>query len=83
MRAAGRPRQSPGPLAQLHRDRVFVAGDDRSDQIAKLDERGANAMRKGEYDEAMAAMAEAKTLRELPAVAAHWDVRETGQSEAA
>jgi hypothetical protein len=67
---------------QWHLVRTFVAGDDRSDDIARLDESGADAMRRGDYDTAMAKMAEAKQLRELPAVAAHWETRHNGQTVA-
>jgi hypothetical protein len=65
-----------------HLKRVFIPGDDRSNDIARLDERGAAAMRTGDYDAAMVAMAEAKSLRELPRVAPHWEERESEQSEA-
>ncbi|MBO0769533.1 MAG: recombinase family protein [Solirubrobacterales bacterium] len=67
---------------QPHWDRVFIAGDDRSDEIARLRERGADAMRQGDYDAAMAAMREATELENAPRVRPHWEEQATDQTEA-
>jgi DNA invertase Pin-like site-specific DNA recombinase len=65
-----------------HIDRSFVPGDDRSDEIARLRERGSEALRKGDYNAATAAMREAAEMESQPRVAPHWETRETEQSEA-
>jgi DNA invertase Pin-like site-specific DNA recombinase len=65
-----------------HEDLVFIPGDDASDQIAKLRERGADAMRAGDYASATAAMQEASELEAQPRVAPHWERRDTGMTEA-
>jgi DNA invertase Pin-like site-specific DNA recombinase len=66
-----------------HIERYFVPGDTRSDAIARLRERGAEAMRTGDYQAATDAMAEASKLEALPRTKPHWEGRETDQSEAA
>ena len=65
-----------------HFGRVFVPGDDRSDDIARLRERGADAIRKGDYKTAAEAMQEAGRLESLPRVAPHWKSEYTDQTEA-
>jgi hypothetical protein len=65
-----------------HEDYVFIPGDDRSEQIAKLRERGAEAMRKGDYSAATEVMQQAEQLEALPRVAPHWERQVTDQSEA-
>lgn len=68
---------------QMHSERVFIPGDDRSDEIARLNEAGAAAIRASDYRTAMAAMEEAARLDALPGVAPHWEDKTTDQSEAA
>jgi hypothetical protein len=53
--------------------RVFVPGDDRSDEIGKLRERGAEAMKRGDYDAATQCMKIAGELESLPSIAPHWE----------
>ena len=65
-----------------HSERVFIAGDDQSDQIAKLRERGAEAMRQGDYQSATEAMRQAEELETAPRVKPHWQTVITEQSEA-
>lgn len=71
-------------LAKMHPhyERKFIPGDDKSDEIAKLRERGAEAMRKGDYSAATEAMREAEALENAPRVAPHWETVETEQTEA-
>lgn len=66
----------------MHSERVFIPGDDRADDIARLRERGAEAMRRGDYDAATAAMREASDLEKLPAIRPHWERRQTSETEA-
>lgn len=66
-----------------HIERVFIPGDDRSDEIARLRERGAAAMRAGDYAAAMKAMQQAEELESLPRSAPRWEERSTEQTEAA
>jgi len=56
---------------QTHR--VFIAGDDRSDEIGRLREQAAEATRKGDYDAAIAKMSDAKELESMPSVAPSWE----------
>lgn len=77
-----RVRDIIGTMDKPHIDRVFVPGDDNSDRIAKAQERGAAAMRAGNYQAAMEAMREAEQIEAEPRTAARWDMRETGQTEA-
>lgn len=65
-----------------HIDKVFVPGDDAADRIMKLREKGAAAMRAGDYDAATDAMREASELENAPKVIAHWVDRETGLTNA-
>jgi DNA invertase Pin-like site-specific DNA recombinase len=58
-----------------HFDRVFIPGDDRSDDIAKLREQGAAAMRRGDYPAATEAMQRAGELEAMPRVPARWESR--------
>jgi hypothetical protein len=56
-----------------HPYREFIPGDNRSDEIGKLRERGAEAMKHGDYDEATDYMRQAKELEALPLIAPHWE----------
>jgi DNA invertase Pin-like site-specific DNA recombinase len=64
-----------------HVERVFIAGDDLSDQIGRLRESGAEAMRKGDYATAMQDMQKATELEAQPRVEPHWETRETEQTQ--
>jgi hypothetical protein len=64
-----------------HPERVFIPGDDKSDEIAKLRERGASAMREGNYTVAADCMAKAAELESMPRVKPHWETSETDQAE--
>jgi DNA invertase Pin-like site-specific DNA recombinase len=64
-----------------HPERVFIPGDDKSDEIAKLRERGASAMREGNYTVATDCMGKAAELESLPRVKPHWEISETDQAE--
>lgn len=66
---------------QTHYDRVFIPGDNRSDQIGHLREQGAAAMRAGDYAAATEAMNEAAKLEGEPHSDARWEDRPTGQTE--
>jgi DNA invertase Pin-like site-specific DNA recombinase len=65
-----------------HTDRVFIAGDDQSDKIAKLRERGADLFRQGDYAGAAECGRQATELETAPRVKPHWDTVITDQSEA-
>jgi DNA invertase Pin-like site-specific DNA recombinase len=56
-----------------HATRMFIPGDSRSDEIGKLRERGADAMKKGDYAAATDCMRQAEELEALPRVAPHWE----------
>lgn len=64
-----------------HIERVFIPGDDRSDEIGKLRERGAEAMKRGDYSAATECMQEAAELEALPRIAPHWEENVTDQTE--
>ena len=64
-----------------HEDRVFIAGDDRSDQIAKLREKAMDAYRDGDKARFRALDAEADELEEMPRVKPHWEKEKTSESE--
>lgn len=55
-----------------HIDRVFIPGDDRSDEIGRLREQGAEAMKQGDYPGATDCMQQAEKLEALPRIAPHW-----------
>lgn len=65
----------------LHIEPVFVAGDDRSDEIAKLREKAMDAYREGDKARFRELDAEADELEELPRVKPHWESVETNQTE--
>lgn len=65
-----------------HYERVFIAGDTLSDEIAAIAQRGSDAMLRGDLTEAQACMATMAELRSQPRVAPHWESRETGMTEA-
>jgi hypothetical protein len=56
-----------------HPYREFIPGDNRSDEIGKLRERGAEAMKQGDYAAAMDYGQQAKELEGLPLIAPHWE----------
>jgi DNA invertase Pin-like site-specific DNA recombinase len=64
-----------------HEEYEFIPGDDRSEEIARLRERGAAAMRQGDYRAATEAMRQAEQLEALPRVAPHWERQITDISE--
>jgi DNA invertase Pin-like site-specific DNA recombinase len=64
-----------------HYERVFVAGDDRSDEIGKLREAAMDAYRKGDKARFTELDAEADQLAMLPSVPPHWEEHKTGQTE--
>jgi DNA invertase Pin-like site-specific DNA recombinase len=64
-----------------HVDRVFIPGDDRNDEIGKLREQGAEAMKRGDYSAATDFMRQAEELEGLPRIAPHWEERRTDQYE--
>lgn len=64
-----------------HIERVFIPGDNRSDEIGKLRERGAEAMKRGDYSAATDCMQIAAKLESLPTIAPHWEEKETGQTQ--
>ena len=55
-----------------HTERVFVPGDDRADQISRLRDQGAEAMRQGDYERATQCMQDAAELEKQPSAWAHW-----------
>jgi DNA invertase Pin-like site-specific DNA recombinase len=59
--------------ANPHPERVFIPGDNRSDEIGKLRERGAEAFKRGDWNAATGCMEIAKKLESLPTVAPHWE----------
>jgi DNA invertase Pin-like site-specific DNA recombinase len=65
----------------MHITRIFIPGDQRSDEIGRLRERGAEAMKRGDYSAATDCMREAERLEALPRIAPHWEERETDQTE--
>jgi DNA invertase Pin-like site-specific DNA recombinase len=65
----------------MYVERVFIPGDNRSDEIGRLRERGAEAMKRGDYAAATSCMQIAGKLETLPLIAPHWEERETGQTQ--
>jgi DNA invertase Pin-like site-specific DNA recombinase len=62
---------------RTHTELEFVAGDDRADEISRLRERGAEAMRRGDYGRATQCMQEAAELEKQPSTRPHWRQKET------
>lgn len=56
-----------------HVHRVFIPGDDRSDEIGRLRESGAEAMKRGDYAAATESMRQAEKLESLPRIPPHWE----------
>jgi DNA invertase Pin-like site-specific DNA recombinase len=65
-----------------HLERVFVPGDDRSDEISRHRADATEAISRGDYEAATAAMQSAAKLESAPRVAPHWELRVSDQSEA-
>jgi DNA invertase Pin-like site-specific DNA recombinase len=65
----------------MHVTRLFIPGDQRSDEIGKLREKGAEAMKQGDYGTATECMQEAARLEALPRIPPHWEEIKTGQTE--
>jgi DNA invertase Pin-like site-specific DNA recombinase len=65
----------------MHVARIFVPGDEWSDDIGKLREEGAEAMKHGDYNAATECMKKAAKLEALPRLAPHWKEIETEQTE--
>jgi DNA invertase Pin-like site-specific DNA recombinase len=65
-----------------HPERVFVAGDSISDEIARIAERGSEAMLKGDLVLAQECMSKMADLKSQPRVAPHWEERDSGITEA-
>jgi DNA invertase Pin-like site-specific DNA recombinase len=63
--------------AEPHTERVFVPGDDRSDQIGRLREQAMDAYRSGDKAKFLELDAQADELAATPAVRPHWDEQET------
>jgi hypothetical protein len=68
---------------ETHSESVFIAGDDRSDEIARLREAAMDAYRRGDKTRFVECDSEADRLAALPSIPPRWDTVETGQSEAA
>jgi DNA invertase Pin-like site-specific DNA recombinase len=56
-----------------HVERVFVPGDDRADQISRLHDQAAEAMRQGDYERSIQCMKDAAELEKQPSTRPHWD----------
>jgi DNA invertase Pin-like site-specific DNA recombinase len=65
----------------MHVERLFIPGDQRSDEIGKLREKGAEAMKCGDYGGATECMQEAARLEALPRIPPHWEEIKTDQTE--
>ncbi len=52
---------------------VFIPGDDRSDEIGRLRDQGAEAMKRGDYTAATECMRRAEKLEALPLIPPHWE----------
>jgi DNA invertase Pin-like site-specific DNA recombinase len=63
-----------------HVERVFIAGDDIADRMAEQRERGAAAMRAGDFDAVQDAMAAVRELETAIHVDPHWAERETDKT---
>ena len=64
-----------------HTERVFVAGDDRSDEIGKLRQAAMTAYLNDDRAEFERLDSEARELEGEAGTVAHWEERETGQTE--
>lgn len=67
---------------ELHKEWQFVPGDDLDREIRETRDKGAAAMRKGDYKAAMELMAEAERLESEPRQEAGWREVESGITEA-
>lgn len=67
----------------MHVDRVFIAGDDRSDEVGRLREAAMTAYRRGDKKRFSELDMQADALDALPAVRPHWQDIETDQNEGA
>src|ERR1035438_5144815 len=67
---------------QEHYERVFIPGDDRSDEIGRLRESAMNAYAKRDMGRFAELDAQANELDSLPKVAPHWENKSTGRTEA-
>jgi len=65
-----------------HWERVFIAGDTISDEIARLGQIGSEAMQKGDLGAAQEAIAKMAELKAQPRVAPHWELVKTDMTEA-
>jgi DNA invertase Pin-like site-specific DNA recombinase len=65
-----------------HYERVFIPGDDRSDEIGRLRESAMSAYRKGDKAQFLELDAQADELASLPLVAPRWENKPTGRTEA-
>lgn len=65
----------------MHVDRVFIAGDDRSDEVGRLREAAMTAYRRGDKKRFSELDMQADALDVLPAERPHWTDQETGQNE--
>jgi hypothetical protein len=66
-----------------HVARVWVEGDEHGDAIAELREQSIDAVKRDDYETAARIGREIAALKALPHKPAHWELRETGESEAA
>lgn len=64
-----------------HVECTFVSGDDLDQQIGKLREAGAEAMKRGDYATASDYMQRALELESQPRIRPHWERMETDQTE--
>lgn len=65
-----------------HWERVFIAGDTISDEIARLGQIGSEAMQKGDLAAAQEAIAQMAELKAQDRVAPHWEEVKTDMTEA-
>ena len=68
-------------MMNKHMERKFIPGDSLSEQIGKLRESGAEAMKIGDYAAATDYMRQAEELETAPRVAPHWEKVESGLYE--
>jgi DNA invertase Pin-like site-specific DNA recombinase len=66
--------------ADPHVARVFIPGDDKSDEIGKLRQAAMNAYLRDDREEFARLDSEANALESQPGTVAHWEERETGQT---
>ena len=64
-----------------HVERVFIPGDNKSDEIARLRERGAELFRTGDYAGAAECATQATELENAPRRKPEWKTVRTSQSE--